>query len=225
MSGARARVTLARTGVVSAQAGARGVVSIACKAIVHGGPLSMPRLAALLTTAVLLVLPTMAAAIEEPAYEVLQRHETFEVRQYAPTVVAEVVVPGPAEEAGNRGFRLLADYIFGNNRGERKIAMTAPVTQAAEPVKFAMTAPVTQAPEGSGHAVRFVMPRAYDLASLPEPVDPRVRLREVKLGPIVVRDVDALVMDGPMGINLLGLAFLKRLEGYAVSGDSLVLSY
>ncbi|MCB2102345.1 MAG: TIGR02281 family clan AA aspartic protease [Rhodobacterales bacterium] len=53
----------------------------------------------------------------------------------------------------------------------------------------------------------------------------RVRLREVKLGPIVVRDVDALVMDGPMGINLLGLAFLKRLEGYAVSGDSLVLSY
>lgn len=139
----------------------------------------MPRLAALLTTAVLLVLPTLAAAIEEPEYEVLQRHETFEVRQYAPTVVAEVVVPGPAEEAGNRGFRLLADYIFGNNRGERKIEMTAPVTQAAEPVKIAMTAPVTQAPEGSGHAVRFVMPRAYDLASLPEPVDPRVRLREV----------------------------------------------
>ena len=146
------------------RADVHGAVSLACEAIVHGAPPPMSRLAALLTAATLLVLPTMAAAIEEPAYEVLQRHETFEVRQYAPTVVAEVVVTGPAEEAGNRGFRLLADYIFGNNRGERKIAMTAPVTQA---------------PEGSGHAVRFVMPRAYDLASLPEPVDPRVRLREV----------------------------------------------
>ncbi|RVT50106.1 SOUL family heme-binding protein [Rubrivivax albus] len=139
----------------------------------------MKTLYAALAAITLFALHAVAHAIEEPAYEVLQRHDTFEVRQYAPTVVAEVVVAGPAEEAGNQGFRLLADYIFGNNRGARKIEMTAPVTQAAEPVKIAMTAPVTQAPEGSGHAVRFVMPRAYDLDSLPEPVDPRVRLREV----------------------------------------------
>ncbi len=123
---------------------------------------------------------TMAQAIEEPAYTVERRFDQFEVRAYAPQRVAEVTVPGPAEEAGNQGFRLLAGYIFGKNKGERKIAMTAPVTQAAEPVRIDMTAPVSQAPaEGGAFVVRFAMPSQYTLATLPEPLDPQVRLREL----------------------------------------------
>ena len=50
---------------------------------------------------------------------------------------------GPADQAGSQAFPLLAGYIFGKNKGERKLAMTAPVTQTAQPVKMAMTAPVT----------------------------------------------------------------------------------
>jgi hypothetical protein len=87
-------------------------------------------------------LPLMAQATEEPAYEVQRRLGDAEVRLYAPYVVAEVEVPGPAEAAGNRAFPILAGYIFGKNQGERKLAMTAPVTQAVQPVKLAMTAPV-----------------------------------------------------------------------------------
>jgi hypothetical protein len=128
----------------------------------------------------LIAAPVMAQATEEPAYQVVQRHEVFEVRQYAPYVVAEVIVPGPADEAGNQGFRLLAGYIFGRNKGERKIAMTAPVTQtAAPPQKIAMTAPVTQAPTDGGYVVRFMMPGEYTLDTLPEPIDPQVRLEAV----------------------------------------------
>jgi len=128
----------------------------------------------------LLALPPMARAIEEPEYEVVQQHADFEVREYAPYLVAEVVVPGPAEAAGNSGFRILAAYIFGGNQAERRIAMTAPVTQA--PVQIDMTAPVTQSATEGGYVVQFTMPRAFTLETLPAPVDSSIRLREVTGG-------------------------------------------
>ena len=122
-------------------------------------------------------------AIEEPTYTVVQKTEVFEVRQYAPYLVAEVVVPGPASEAGSQGFRHLGGYIFGKNKGERKLEMTAPVMQSAlqpaPPVKLEMTAPVTQTAIPGGFLVQFVMPKPYTLATLPEPLDAQVKLREV----------------------------------------------
>jgi hypothetical protein len=118
-------------------------------------------------------------AIEEPSYEVVQQLDGAEVRQYAPYVVAQVLVAGPAEQAGSEAFPILAGYIFGKNRGERKFDMTAPVTQAAVPVKMAMTAPVTQAASAGGTLVQFALPKGVTLATAPEPLDPRVQLREV----------------------------------------------
>jgi hypothetical protein len=126
-----------------------------------------------------LLLPTMSPAIEEPDYEVLRTLGDLEVRQYAPYVVAEVLVTGPAMEAGNRAFPILAGYIFGKNKGERKFAMTAPVTQTAASVRMAMTAPVTQSENADGVVVQFVLPKGVTLASAPEPLDTRVVLREV----------------------------------------------
>jgi hypothetical protein len=121
-----------------------------------------------------------AQAIEEPPYTVVQKTEVFEVRKYDPYLVAEVLVPGPASEAGGQGFSLLGGYIFGKNNGEHKLEMTAPVTQqAATPVKLEMTVPVTQAATPGGFIVQFVMPKGYTLATLPEPLDARVKLREV----------------------------------------------
>jgi hypothetical protein len=124
----------------------------------------------------------MAAAIEEPRYTVVAERDGFEVREYPPYLVAEVTVPGPASAAGNQGFRLLAGYIFGNNKGERKIEMTAPVTQVASPTKIEMTAPVSQQATPGGYVVQFVMPTRFTLATLPEPVDAAVRLREMPGG-------------------------------------------
>ena len=141
----------------------------------------LKRAFALLGITFLLAAATMPShAIEEPTYSVVQKTDQFEVRQYAPYLVAEVVVPGPASEAGKQGFSLLGGYIFGKNKGERKLEMTAPVTQqAAPPVKLEMTAPVTQAATPGGFLVQFVMPKGYTLATLPEPLDAKVKLREV----------------------------------------------
>jgi hypothetical protein len=124
-------------------------------------------------------LGTNAHAIEEPAYTVVRQYQAFELRQYAPYLVAEVNVPGPASEAGNQGFKILAAYIFGKNKGDRRIEMTAPVTQTPEPRKIAMTAPVTQTASELGFIIQFTMPMEFTLDTLPEPLDSSVRLREL----------------------------------------------
>lgn len=141
---------------------------------------------ALLFGVFLSTLPVAAMAIEEPSYEVMQQLDGAEVRQYAPYVVAQVLVAGTADQAGSEAFPILAGYIFGNNKGARKFDMTAPVTQAAVPVKLEMTAPVTQAPAPGGYVVQFVLPKGVTLASAPEPLDPRVQLREEPGGRVAV---------------------------------------
>ena len=133
-----------------------------------------------LVLATALLVPLASLAIEEPAYEVVKTLDKVEIRQYAPYVVAEVLIAASAEDAGNQAFPILAGYIFGKNEGERKMEMTAPVTQTAVPVKMSMTAPVTQsAAPGGGFLVQFVLPREVTLATAPKPLDARVQLREV----------------------------------------------
>jgi len=119
-------------------------------------------------------------AYDSPAYRVIETLGDVEIREYEPYLVAETSVDGGLESAGNQGFRILAKYIFGDNRGSQKIAMTAPVSQAkAEGTKIAMTAPVTQKKEGDRYKVQFMMPSEYSLEQLPEPNDSRIALREI----------------------------------------------
>ena len=140
----------------------------------------MKRLLAAALAVALMTGTTVARAIEEPKFVVTQQLDGVEVREYAPYIVAEVVVPGPAGDASSQGFKLLSGYIFGKNKGERKISMTAPVTQTAQtatPQKIEMTAPVTQTATDGGYVVQFVMPAGSTLETLPEPIDPKVQLR------------------------------------------------
>lgn len=121
------------------------------------------------------------AATEEPAFKVIEKVANVDVRQYGPRLAAEVVVTGTEEDARSAGFRLLADYIFGNNSSSRSIPMTAPVGQSRESSeKIPMTAPVSQAPAGGGQwQVRFFMPSSYTLATLPRPRNPQVKIVEL----------------------------------------------
>jgi hypothetical protein len=127
----------------------------------------------------LAAMPLFSHAIEEPDYEVVRTVGIVELRQYAPYVVAEVVLDTSAEDAGNQAFPILAGYIFGKNKGEKKFEMTAPVTQTAAPARMDMTAPVTQTAVAGGMRVQFVLPKGVTLATAPEPIDPRVQLRQV----------------------------------------------
>ena len=120
---------------------------------------------------------TDAMAVEEPAFRSVLHEGAFEVRDYPALMVAEVTVSGDQKEAASKGFRLLAGYIFGGNKRRQSIAMTAPVAQAPTSEKIAMTAPVTQIQSAGEWVVRFTMPSAYSMDTLPEPNDPKVHLR------------------------------------------------
>ena len=119
-----------------------------------------------------------ALSVEEPAFRSVLKAGEFELRDYPALVVAETTASGGQREAASEGFRRLAGYIFGANRTKQKIAMTAPVAQQRTSERIAMTAPVAQTAEAGGWVVRFTMPGAYTLATLPEPVNPEVKLRE-----------------------------------------------
>ncbi len=52
----------------------------------------------------------------------------------------------------------------------------------------------------------------------------RVRLREIRLGSILVRDVDAVVLPaGALSVSLLGTSFLGKLKGYEVQTGRMIL--
>ena len=136
------------------------------------------------TAGFLLLASGAAMAIDEARYTVVRTEPAFEVRRYEPYLVAETLVAGSADEAGSQGFRVLAGYIFGKNKGAREIAMTAPVAQT--PAKIAMTAPVAQSPGAGGHVVQFAMPPEWTLDTLPEPTNPAVSLRALPARTVAV---------------------------------------
>ena len=123
--------------------------------------------------------------VEKPDYEVIQSVQNIEIRQYEPMIIAEVEVDGKREDAIGDGFRLLADYIFGNNTVQQVISMTAPVQQK-ENQNIAMTAPVQQQSTGKSWRMSFVMPSKYSMDSLPVPNNNRVRLKGILAKKFVV---------------------------------------
>ena len=136
----------------------------------------------------------LAMAIEQPSFSVVERDGRFELRDYSSYLLAETRVESDFFDAGNIAFGRLFRYISGNNARRESISMTAPVTQAPASAprgggggggggkgeKIAMTAPVNQAPApGGGFMVGFVVPSKYSRATVPQPLDPAVSIREV----------------------------------------------
>jgi len=129
--------------------------------------------------AVIIIGALDAMAIEEAKYDVIKKDNNFEIRDYAPHILAEIVVEGDLKDAGNKAFKRLFRYISGDNRSRNKVVMTAPVSQQPLGEKIKMTAPVGQQRVKESWAVSFMMPASYTLETLPEPEDPEVTLRQV----------------------------------------------
>lgn len=117
--------------------------------------------------------------IEEPTYTVIEKKAGYEIRLYKPYIIAKTEVTGSYDQALNQGFSQIADYIFGNNTSQAKIAMTAPVLENTSE-KIAMTVPVNTSLEDSKtKTVSFVLPATYTLDTLPTPNNPQVQLQAV----------------------------------------------
>ncbi|WP_413519997.1 SOUL family heme-binding protein [Psychrobacter glacincola] len=152
-------------------------------------------LSGVLLTSTLLI-SGAAMATEEPNYTVLSKTENFELRRYESQLVAQTWVSGDQDAASRAGFKVLADYIFGNNTapsGESsKISMTAPVAMqfeakqsttnkndSNESQKIAMTAPVSMQQNDGKWRVQFTMPSQYTMQTLPKPNNTDIIISEV----------------------------------------------
>ncbi|MFF5177679.1 SOUL family heme-binding protein [Micromonospora sp. NPDC000316] len=113
---------------------------------------------------------------ERQRYRVVARHPGFELRRYSAHLVAEMRVQSSFTRAPLEAFRPLTAYLGGANR-----APTGPATPGGGTQKIAMTAPVVQI-EGEwpgAYLIQFILPATCTAATLPEPVDARVRIREI----------------------------------------------
>jgi hypothetical protein len=137
-------------------------------------------------------------AIEEPEFISIEKKDAFEIREYKSKLIAQVLVTGTFDSASNKGFRLLADFIFGNNKtneGSKKIDMTAPVITRDASEKIEMTAPVISEETERGWYISFNMPKQYSKETLPIPNNSEVKIIEVPAEKFAVITFSGLVRD------------------------------
>ncbi len=179
----------------------------------------------LLLFAVALALDLLGSSVmatEEPPFTLSLKHGEFEVRDYPPLVLAEVAVMGSRTEAAGKGFRLLAGYIFGDNTGRQKIAMTAPVIQLPAGETIAMTAPMLQTGGDGRWIVRFIMPRGATLDTLPRPNSPRVHLHAQAAARVAVVRFSGLARSDDVAAKTLALSrFVATQQLHAAGPPSL----
>ena len=94
--------------------------------------------------------------LEQPAYSVLKKEGSIEVRAYEQMLLQSVAVSGDQYDALRNGFRPLVRYIGAKERDGEKISMTAPVMQILDDTK-------------QEWIVSFSMPSKYKADSLPNP--------------------------------------------------------
>jgi hypothetical protein len=174
-----------------------------------------------LRASILLVMlsPGAVMAIEEPRYTVESKTASYEIRSYESVLIAETTIEASFDDAGNRAFRILADYIFGNNRSKTKLAMTAPVTQQTPSEKIAMTAPVSQVHTIGGFLVQFTMPVGFTQATLPEPNDSRVHLREIPAHRVAVKAYTGSWSEAHYQRKLAELRSALKRDGVRTTGE------
>ena len=154
-------------------------------------------------------------AIEEPEFISIEKKDAFEIREYKSKLIAQVLVSGTFDSASNKGFRLLADFIFGNNKtneGSKKIEMTAPVITREASEKIEMTAPVISEETERGWYISFNMPKEYTKETLPVPNNSEVKIIEVPSEKFAVITFSGLVRDKKYVemLNLLNEEMKKR---------------
>ena len=172
-----------------------------------------------------------AMANEEPRYEVIKKDNDFEVRRYQPMIIAEVLVTGTLSEASNKGFRQIADFIFGNNedpvkKQSEKIAMTAPVTMEADTSsKIAMTAPVTMESSEGSWKMAFVMPSKFTMDTLPKPKNPNVTIKQMPPQQVAVVTFSGWVDEEKLAAQTIRLNEWMAKNGLKSSGTAQLSRY
>jgi hypothetical protein len=129
----------------------------------------------ILTLGLFFYLSGNGLAIEEIKYQLLDNQEPFALRKYEPFIVAETLAEGDFDSAEEEGFRRLFYFIAGHNR----VRQSSPAASETDSLMISMTAPIFQEKANGKYRISLPLPAKYTLQTLPEPLDPQVKLREV----------------------------------------------
>lgn len=127
-------------------------------------------LALLFLVLVLISVGPIMSNVEQPNYNLIKKTKNIEIRHYKRLLYAETAITGQRQESISTGFRIIADYIFGNNR----------LTDSdSESSKIAMTSPVIQEKiSDSNWKIKFIMPQSFTLQNLPLPNNEKIIITE-----------------------------------------------
>ena len=153
-------------------------------------------------------------ATEEPEFTVLFQEGNLEIREYEPRIIAHVKTIGDFDDASSKGFKMLADFIFGNNtinNKSKKISMTAPVSASLSSKKISMTAPVIAENNNNEWSIAFVMPKEFTIENLPVPNNQNIRITALPKEKFAVIVFSGLVRESSYDkkVNLLN-EFIKK---------------
>lgn len=97
--------------------------------------------------------------IEMYNYKVLEQIGEIEIRLYESATFSSVKLNGSEyDENANKGFRILAGYIFGGNESNESIPMTSPVSMELN----------------DSITMSFLVPKKYKIEDLPKPKNDKI---------------------------------------------------
>ena len=144
----------------------------------------------------------MSKRTKEPSYVVLRTLEkAIEIREYDPQIRATSQM---GQE--NRSFGVLSEYIFGNNDRNEQIGMTAPVVTHRDKMSF-------------------IMPKRYNLESLPKPLNAQIEIDQVQRSIVAVIRFSGFT--SPKKMDEEAEKLLMALEGNEIrtKGDPFLMRY
>ena len=114
-------------------------------------------------------------AYEESPFNIVHQTDVYEIRHYVDRLAVQATYDNQ-----NRSFRMLFNYISGENIDSEKVKMTTPVTSSGEDSEMVM---------------QFYLPSKFTKKTAPVPTNPKVKLINIEEGQYAVIKYSGRITD------------------------------
>jgi hypothetical protein len=152
---------------------------------------------------------------EERARSIVLEDGDFEIREYAPAIIARTRAATAYDKASGQNFRRLGGYIFGRNVERKSVAMTMPVNLT----------PVATESGPQGWEMTFFMPSEHSFESLPTPKNGEVALERIPAETVATYRYSGSLDEADLERFRPQLVDWLQSQGYEVAGPALLAGY
>ena len=148
---------------------------------------------------------------ETQNYQMVFKGKDFEIRFYPAVAMATINSSAKTyQDLGSSGFGKLANYIFGGNESNLRIAMTSPVHMDINDYTSSMS---------------FVMPAKYVQGNLPKPLNAEVMLETIADEYVAVVGFGGFASEDDIKRNTRKLEKILKTSSIAYYGSFRILGY